>query len=250
MLEQGRWRHQAAYTPSDPSGGRCLRDLSALMLDAAGGHVAHLGLSIPELQQRKLTWMLSRLLIRVQRPPAVGERLTVTTWPSGIARLFALREFTISGGDGAHLALATSGWLLVDLGARRPVRPDFLIGDLPVSGRALDVDFGKLDGDFAPAWRFRRSAQAEDIDVNGHLTTTTYVAWIEGALREGRVTSRAVGELEVHFLAEVFRNDTVRVECADAPTGDACDVRIIREADDSVAARARARWGAGGSASL
>jgi medium-chain acyl-[acyl-carrier-protein] hydrolase len=250
MLDQGRWHQPAVFAPSDPSGSSPLRDLSALLLEAAGGHVAHLGLSIPELQQRKLTWMLSRLLIRVRHHPAAGERLTVTTWPSGIARLFALREFTISGEDGADLALATSGWLLVDLGARRPVRPDFLIGDLPVSGRALGVDFGRLDGDFAPEWTGRRTAQAEDIDVNGHLTTTTYVAWIEGALRDGRTALPGIAELEVHFLAEVFRDDAVRVERADAPAGDACAVRIIREADGSVAARARARWETGGSAVL
>jgi acyl-ACP thioesterase len=216
------------------------------MLDAAGGHVERLGLSIPELQQRNLTWMLSRLIVRVLRYPTPGERLKVTTWPSGIARLFALREFTIEDADGARLAVATSGWLLVDLGARRPVRPDFLIGELPVSERALALDFGRLDSDFVPAWTARRTVAAGDIDVNGHLTTTAYLAWIEDALRDGRVPGTDVVDLEVHFLAEAFRDETLRVERAAAAAESGCAVRIVRESDGSVAARARARWAAGG----
>jgi acyl-ACP thioesterase len=186
--------------------------------------------------------MLSRFLVRVGRYPEPQQTLTATTWPSGVARLFALREFRLTSGGRTALAVATSGWLLIDLAARRPVRPDSLIAGLPIAERVLDVTFGKLDGAFAPAWTLEHAVRPEDIDVNGHVTNTAYIGWMEEGVRDRLPAGQGIAEMEIHFLAEVFRDDRVRVEGEDpsrATTG--CALRVVREADASVAARAIVR---------
>ncbi len=227
-----------------PKPGTPLRDMCDLMQDAAGGHVEHVGLSIPELREKSLTWMLSRFLIRVARYPEPREPLIATTWPSGVARLFALREFRLTTPDGAVVGVATSAWLLFDLAARRPVRPDGLIAGLPLGERALDVTFGKLEDALVPEWSLERAVRPEDIDVNGHVTHTAYIGWMEEGLRGRLAPGQSIADLEIHFLAEVFRDDRVRVEGADpSPASFLAALRVLRPADASTAARAVVRCG-------
>ncbi len=239
MLIDGRWSQDAVMPAAGPGLGTPLRDLCDLMQEAAGGHVLQLGLSVPELRARNLTWMLSRFLIRVTRYPEPGEPLIATTWPSGVARLFALREFRLTTRDGEPVGVATSAWLLFDLAARRPVRPDGLIAGLPLRERALDVTFGKLEDALTPEWSLERAVQAEDIDVNGHVTNTAYIGWMEEGARGRLSQGQDISELEIHFLAEVFRDDRVRIEGEDPSLCPSrCALRVLRSADASAAARA------------
>jgi acyl-ACP thioesterase len=235
MAEQGRW-HEERDAPG--RGPTPLKDLCALLGDAAGAHATHLGLGIPELQSKDLTWMLSRFLVRVDRYPAPGERLSIWTWPSGVSRLFALREFRVTASDGAPLALGTSAWFLVNLGTRRPVSPDPHVADIAVHERAIHG--GMANRIEVPAIETRfglYSVLAEDIDENSHVTFTSYIGWLEDALR-ARLPS-GVAELEINYLAEVFLGDSVRVEGPEAPGDDGrLQVQLTSEATGEPVARA------------
>ena len=67
--------------------------------DAAGDHAGRLGWSVLDLFKRNMTWVLSRYHILVHRYPAMGERLEVTTWPSGKSGYFATRDFEVADGE-------------------------------------------------------------------------------------------------------------------------------------------------------
>ena len=47
--------------------------------------------------------------------------MTLETWPSGIDRLFAIRDFRMVAGEEVLLR-ATSEWMVIDVNRRRPVR--------------------------------------------------------------------------------------------------------------------------------
>jgi hypothetical protein len=86
---------------------------------------------------RGVTWVLSRL--RLENPVAIalGDEVEIETWPSGMERLFALREFVVRRrADGAEVARASTQWLVLDLATRKPVRPaEVLDPRFPLSGR-------------------------------------------------------------------------------------------------------------------
>ena len=81
--------------------------------EAAANHAARLGVGLEALSERGLLWVLSRLHLSICRYPAIGEPGTVETWPNGFRRLFAHRQFRLTGEDGGELAVASSAWLLL-----------------------------------------------------------------------------------------------------------------------------------------
>jgi medium-chain acyl-[acyl-carrier-protein] hydrolase len=238
MTDHGRWHEERDAPRAGPSP---FKDLCSLLGEAAGAHATHLGLGLPELQSKDLTWMLSRLLVRIDRYPAPGERLSIWTWPSGVARLFALREFRVVASDGTPVALGTSAWFIVSLSARRPISPDPHVAHIAVQERAIH---GALETRIeAPPTGIQLALEAvipEDIDENNHVTFTSYLGWIEQALRS-RLPS-GIAELEINYLAEVFLGDSIRVESADTPGDDGrLLVQLTSEATGEPVARAAVR---------
>ena len=82
----------------------------------------------------------------MDRYPGWGEEILVKTWPRGIERLFALRDFLITSRQGEVLGRVTSNWLLVDLTTRRPKRLEEVFKRMPIDpgNHALDRRLEKL----------------------------------------------------------------------------------------------------------
>jgi medium-chain acyl-[acyl-carrier-protein] hydrolase len=183
-----------------------VQGLCNFLVDAAGHNVDSLGYSIPELQKQGKSWFLARLLLRVRRYPGWKEQLTVQTWPSGMHRLFALREWRLFCG-GAEIAVVTSAWLLVDLASRRPLRPESLPGwrEATRPERAIPYLFDKLpplEPTGGPTEQEGFRVRFGDLDINGHATYLSYVDWLLESVPPGVRGTNRVRELEIHFQAE------------------------------------------------
>ena len=61
-----------------------LPSLCNFMQEIAGLNAEKLGWGIRKLQEEGLTWMLSRLHLKVARYVPWGEKITLRTWPSGM----------------------------------------------------------------------------------------------------------------------------------------------------------------------
>ncbi len=67
----------------DPSLKLTIRSICNFIQDAPAEQVFSWGLAVPQLLERNLTWMLSRLLIRMESYPSRKQGFVVQTWPSG-----------------------------------------------------------------------------------------------------------------------------------------------------------------------
>lgn len=185
--------------------------LFEVLQEEAAAHADSLGIGFHDLLPAGRTWLLARMRLDLGRRPRYRERITVSTWPSGLSGLIALRDFKISGPDGERLAGATSSWLLVDFATRRPLRPEPMRDLLPSDPeRILAADAAKLE-DFPgkPAGRAFR-VLASDLDVNGHVNNTVYVRMLEDFLAEGP-DGRKPRSTEINFLGEAFLGDELSV---------------------------------------
>lgn len=188
--------------------------LLAWMLDAAGRHAVQLGWGIHELQSRGMTWMLSRLRLVVAAFPTWGDTVTVRTWPAGVDRLFAMRELRLLGDRGDVLAQATSAWLLLDLGTRRPLRPGPELASLveatarPREERAVEP----LPELTAATSGAIFQARVFDLDVNGHATAVTLARWVLESLPASTLLERNLQSLDLDFRAEVLLGDEIAGE--------------------------------------
>ena len=155
-----------------------------LFQEAAWQHAKRLGFAFTD-EDSAVFWVLRRLGIEILRTPRWGETVTITTWPSRLHRLLALREFRVESEHGEPLLNASSAWLIIDAEHRRPVRPEaHLPGEMLDDEAAMDIPLGKtatipdhereavIEG--AEWHRVRRS----DTDRNAHVNNARYVQWL------------------------------------------------------------------------
>jgi medium-chain acyl-[acyl-carrier-protein] hydrolase len=229
---------------ADAFGLLAIPALSGFLAEAAGRHALELGVGLDALMARGLTWVLARQRLEIPTALRLDDELEIETYPSGIDRLAALRDFRVRGPGGEERARATSQWYVLDLATRRPHPPQAVLDparfDLDVP-RACTFTDGKLAA--LEAWELEKRFHVRyaDIDLNLHVNNASYVAWaLEGMAREVWQASR-VAELEVLYRAECVLGGAVlsRVQ----PAGDGTYLHaIVREEDGRELARLTTRW--------
>jgi len=185
--------------------------LANFLQEAAGANAARLGFGMGELNSGGRTWMLSRLDLRVDALPAEGERVAVRTWPAGAKRLFAMRAIEMRGAEGRSLVRAVYAYLIVDVAARRPLRPQSVFGsEFPGEGLALPVADYSFDIPEANGAQlsFAQRVCRRHIDNNGHANNAHIVNWLVDAASPGAGPGPgALGSLRVEFSAEALEGD-------------------------------------------
>ncbi len=219
--------------------------LTDLLAEAAGHHATALGVGLDALMARGLTWVLARQRVEVLRAAALHEQVEIETWPSGIERLAALRDFRVRDAAGAEIARATSQWLVFDLGTRRPHPPRAVLDparfDLQGAPRAAAFTDGKLPELERHDLERRFHVRYADIDRNLHVNNGSYLGWaIEAVPREVWQTSR-IAEVEVVYRAECTLGSTILSRSAPL-SGGAFAHAIVREEDGKELARLVTRW--------
>ena len=179
--------------------------------EAAGAHAAALGCGLEALLARHQAWVLSRIRVRFHAYPAIGDEVTLKTWPSGFDHLFARREFELHAADGALLAEATSLWLLLDTENLRILNAVKEIGELMPDNSGLPMHFTELGKLAAPAAgeSFEFPVRETQIDLNGHLNNAEYAAFVQDVLGEGRHPS----ELQVNYQKSVPPGSRLAIAC-------------------------------------
>lgn len=181
-----------------------------LLQEIAGNHARELQFDITDLQQNKLTWVLHRLNVTIDRFPRWRETITIRTWPSGGDGLRAHRVFLILDADKKPIGRSLSYWLILDIQSRRPTRiPKNILDRVPKdSGHVLAVskrDFSVSEqSDSFQSFEVRKT----DLDLNKHLNNVRYVEWALACLPEGT----KLDNIDIKFVAEAVLGDTVIAE--------------------------------------
>ena len=216
------WRIRASECDAD--GIARLPAILNLFQEAASLNAEELGFSKSNFAAHgdNISWVLTRLRVRMVRYPRWEERVKVVTWPRKGRRITALRDFSLIEQDGAQIGIATSEWMVIDLGSRRvmPI-PDGVLD------RANDVRtpvFGNDDAFSKLRWECKTAAQdalhfrakRSDIDLNGHVNNIRYVEWLMEALPANAERCR---ECEIVFKSETFAGETVVAEGVETELG-------------------------------
>ena len=194
-----------------PAGTLTIQNLCNYFQEAAGNHAHALGVSVAQLSKKKLTWMLSRLHVKVERYPAWRDTVFIDTWPSGHNGLFATREFKVYTEAGDQVARGTSAWLLIDLLRRRPIRmPDFIdqlvLPDLP---RAIADPFLRIKPLESTTIQRHFEVRFSDLDLNKHANNVSILNWALESVPVEIHRQHRVSSLEVFFKAEARQGEAI-----------------------------------------
>ncbi len=216
--------------------------LAGYLQEAAGRSADALGFGFAEMNQRGLTWVLARQQLELDAPVRWNETLEVETWPSGLDRLAALRDFRLHKG-GREIGRCLTTWFAINLETRRPARPDQV---LPPERHAqtphvLPGGLPPLPGLTTPEIERRFQVRFADIDANLHVTNASYLAWVLEAVDAETWRGQRLAALDLQFLAEVNHGSYVRSRSA--PFGERTRLHaIVREEDGKEVARAKTTW--------
>lgn len=74
------------------------------------------------LQAEHRVWMLGSWQLHIQKPPKLGDNITVGTWAYGFKGFYGYRNFIMKNDSDEVLAVANSIWIYMDTLAGRPTR--------------------------------------------------------------------------------------------------------------------------------
>jgi len=177
-------------------GGRVRLDALARWLQ----DVAHADVSDAGVGDRAV-WVVRRARMQVARFPRFGEAATVSTFASGLGRMWAQRRTRVTTSAGA-LVEAVALWVHLDPASGRPVPltdEELELYRASSGGREIKARLrhpappppDTVDLDARP-WAFR----ATDLDLAGHVNNAAYWAVLEEELLGGAEPEALDVELE------------------------------------------------------
>lgn len=183
------------------------------MQEAATNHADHLNWGREELIDKKLFWVLSRVRVDVLDFPEFGDKVKIETWPKGIEKLFALRDFKIFNSKGQTIAKATSSWLIIDSEKLRPQRPKVFIENTGnfKKDHALSEVPGKISECKEKELIFKKRVGYSDIDINQHMNNVKYVELITDSFSQTKFKRQKIKTMQVNFLSECKFGNEIQV---------------------------------------
>lgn len=216
------------------------------MQDAAALSAERMGAGYETMLEVGQIWVLSGLLLQVERTPRFTEAITVETWPRTIDRRRAMRDFRVRNHAGQVVATASTAWYCLDLASRRPIDAERWRTVPWHEERATERDPARLPGagpepdaslDIAVRWN--------DVDLNGHITNTRFQDLMLESYEPEWLREHSVAEIEVNFMAEGRYPDTVQSRRRRDDDGDAEHAwhhTLVRQSDGKDMARGRVVW--------
>jgi acyl-ACP thioesterase len=212
------------FSAVDPSDRLTLAPTLDLFQEIASDHAEDLGVGREAMSLAGQVWILSRISVQWDRRPKWQDSLTLRSWPRGSDKLFALRDYDIRDGEDRPLVRGRSGWIILDLEKRRPLRPQAIMESLPrnegidalTDGPVSLVFPGGGAGETVVKAGERRAGYS-DIDYNGHVNNTRYIEWVQDIVEGGLLERAARMRLDVNYLSEVKLGGTVELWTASLP---------------------------------
>jgi acyl-ACP thioesterase len=193
-----------------------------MLQEAAWRHAEDLSFGYTHLNERGQMWVLTRIRAVFYTPPRWGDEILVETWPAGLKRLFALRDFRIYGASGETAAEASSSWVILDTEKARPVRPERVLdlseADIPPP-TGVEAP-GKLecpDSEEASIEQTKDTVYS-DFDVQKHVNNVQYLSWMIDAVGVESLRSLYPTRVDLSLLQEIREPTRVRVLISDPPT--------------------------------
>jgi acyl-ACP thioesterase len=220
-----------------------VRTLLYYLGEAADSHIQKLGVSIQDLLEKGLLWVLVGYCLKVDRYPLAGETVTVNTWYPGRHKRFYLRDFEVKGADGNLIAAATTSWALVDDQKRCPANSEDALPDFPVLERsAVEGGLEHLPPADSPQRGNPFTVRSSCLDMYTHVNHVFYIQWALDSVSPGIESGILPYSIEAVFKEEAVAGD--RLVTALGPTEEEGTWlhSIIREGDGKEVTRLRTKW--------
>lgn len=191
-----------------------------IMQEVAGAHAFHKGVSIPQLHSMNKTWVVTRTRMKILFGASWPLSIRIVTWPQAPWKLYFPRVCRAWDTNGNELFESLSHWVIMDLEAQRPVKPqqvENLFGSSEREGD-MDPDLGRRvsfpEESYPEILTYEPKILYSDNDLNMHVNNVVYLQWMLDSLPFSFRDTHVATEVDISYLAQTFRDDTVVVRTA------------------------------------
>ncbi|NNF34019.1 MAG: hypothetical protein HKN68_07915 [Saprospiraceae bacterium] len=194
----------------DRSGKMTIPSFLQLMQETSLKHIIKLKASIWDLKES--SWVLLAEQLKIFHLPKLGDKIFIRTYPAGVRRIYAYRDYWIYDQNGNVIATAATTWTLMNLTTRKIVPIPEPIVQLPVP-----TEFEKLE-----LSAMRVPFTAEDyqttefkigyfhLDWNDHVNNIHYTRFMLESVPELLNTS-SLTRMDIVFKGEAMLNEQLKV---------------------------------------
>ena len=190
--------------------------LLMLMQEASMQNVIKLKLSVWDLEEKQISWVLLRKEMKISRFPRLGEKIKVVTYPAGFDRVFAYRDFWVYGEQEDVLAKAASTWTLMNTSSRKLQRipQEMLDLELPDADFRLPLPNSKLSGPDTYSDHYEYRIRHFDLDWNNHVNNVVLSKLMLQAAPEELFKNKILNNYIFHIKNECYPDENIRIEIA------------------------------------
>lgn len=189
-----------------------------LIQEVAGKHAAAKGLSIMNLQEQGLTWVISRTRINIEHYCKWLDKLNVVTWAQKCQLFHCPRKIVAKDESGNTVFIANTMWAIINKETGRPVKPqnymENIIG-IPPEEEREDEKLPKMplfeDKVTKGINTYRPQILYLDTDYNHHVNNISYINWINEALPTEFRDKFKMSFIDCRYLMQTYRNDELIV---------------------------------------
>ena len=241
-MENNISKYQFTVEPfsEDLRGSLSWGTLGNLLLRCASLSAGTFGFGYEQVVQRRLSWVLSRLIIDVPAMPRTGEQFEIQTWVKSVYRQFTDRHYAIMHPDGTAYGYAVSTWALIDIDTRQPVdlsqMPDDLLWQSIVPEREAPIASPTRLRLQTPELLAEHVAAYTDLDINGHVNSIRYIELLLDRISKEDHAAEPVTRIEMQYAAESGAGDRLQI-FADRDSDNARSLYVIKRDDGTLLCR-------------
>lgn len=189
--------------------------LIRLIMESAMLHAIELKVSVWDLENQQLAWVIRRFKLSINTLPKLGDQIQISTNPSGNDRLFTYRDFTIKDSRGVILATASSSWIMINLAKRKLVALPQYIQDILIPTNQFK-HHPRPSGKWPLGTTLTKSkhfmVQYHQLDFNGHMSNLYYPEWILEPFGAKWMETHKIKSMDIVYKNECHYSDKINAQ--------------------------------------
>lgn len=216
-----------------PDGKAKLAAYLSYFQESAWHHADNLGFGFEKIDDSELLWVLVKLQIEIKEYASWGETVQVETWPVGVEKIFARRDFHIVNQKGEKMVSGASWWLVLEKPSRRPAPIDIVKEHIHLATPVHAIEAKPMRIAMPEKVGKIGSHQViySEIDIHDHVNNTHYPEWVFDALGSEWVKSHTITSFGIDFTNEAFDGDQIGIFMAEGGEVE-CYFKGIRNSDE------------------
>ncbi|MFI3321587.1 MAG: thioesterase [Rikenellaceae bacterium] len=186
---------------------------------------------ISELLKHGYSWVLSSLVIEIERFPKFSEKITINTWIEKMNRIYSYRNIQFIDEKGEVIIRVNSNWSIIDFKERKLANITKILDTSTVNfGESMRLEplnrVTQIVADRVEHYKVTYS----DIDMNHHVTSSKYMEWICNVIEKPFETLPKLKRIDISYMHESVYGEEIAIECKKEQNSEYFTIR--NEADE------------------